>query len=145
MVLPYTEIRAAVAALTKSIDKSKNLGLSTAAINLQSIISQLMSENDDLEHENKRLKEQLADARKDKFDRSNLVKYKGIWVANEQTRSEVKAAGNQINDDLLAKMYCPKCFANKDKLISLNDFENSDGFYVECPVCRYDRLIIEYY
>ncbi|WP_039107007.1 hypothetical protein [Levilactobacillus brevis] len=144
MGLPYTEIRAVIDTLTKSIKKSKDLELSTAAINLQTIISQLMSENDNLKHENKRLKDQLADARQDHFDRSNLVKYKGIWVADEQTRKKIQLEDCEISDDLLTKMYCPKCLVDKDKLVSLNDFENSDGFYVECPVCRYDSLIIEY-
>ncbi|MBS0948303.1 hypothetical protein JK167_11470 [Levilactobacillus brevis] len=144
MKLPYTEVRSAIGALTKAIDKSKNLELSTAGIKLQSIISQLMSENDDLEHENKQLKDQLADAWQNQFDRSNLVKYKGVWVADEQTRKKIQLEDCEISDDLLTKMYCPRCLANKDQLISLNDFVNSDGFYVECPVCNFDRLIIEY-
>lgn len=141
MKLPYTEVRSAIGALTKAIDKSKNLELSTAGIKLQSIISQLMSENDDLEHENKQLKDQLADAWQDKFDRSNLVKYKDIWIADEQTRSEIKSVGNQISDDLLTKMYCPRCFGKDAKLISLNGFNGDYGYEVTCPVCRFSTHV----
>lgn len=141
MKLPYTEVKSAIGALTKAINKSKNLELSTAALDLQSIISQLISEDDDLEHENKRLKDQLADAQKSQLDRSNLVKYKGIWIVNEQTRSEVKAAGNQINDDLLAKMYCPVCLGKDSRLVSLSGGYSQYGYAVECPVCKFYTVL----
>lgn len=145
MVLPYTEIRAAIGELTKSIDKSKNLDLSTAALNLQSIVSQLMSENDDLEHENKRLKSQLADAYQDQIVRSKLVKYRGIWVSDEETRSEIESNFMSISDAITEKMYCPRCYGKDSKLISLNGrlsrYDSGYGFYVECPVCGFSTVL----
>ena len=141
-MVSYNDVSSVLKDIRGLIQKSKDAELINRSLDLQRYVSEVMAENDDLKHENKKLKDEVADLNQKKLDRSELRKFKNFWVATPRIEQLMIDTSIPYSDNYLQFSYCPKCLAKDNKLVSLNSRYLYGNIYnLYCPVCGFSTNI----
>lgn len=142
MVVGYSDVSAILKDFGTLVKKSKDVEMNNKMLDLQRLVYDLIMEKGNLELQVKNLKMSLAKLNEDNLHRKELTRYKQFWVANESVKNQLKNRnGGIIDDNILQFVYCPKCYGNSSKLVSVENVRWSGNLELICPVCQYHRII----
>lgn len=134
----YTEIRQIVKDISAWAKKNKDAEILDRVIDLQTNISDLHEENEDLKNKVRDLMDELANLSEQKNKQDHLSRFHDLYVDNDELL-EIKESEVPYSDSLLEHMYCPRCLQENNKLISVNVERRhlNETYGLECPVCKF--------
>lgn len=121
-----------IAAVGKTLQDQE---INSKIIDLQGMIMDLMQENQELSQ-----KVNEFDSIKNK--KKLLKKFGNFWAQDAETLAILNKQKAPYDDELTTSIYCPRCLAQDNKLVPVNNFQQFDDLYeLICPVCEYSAIV----